>query len=137
MTQLRRCVARLSPYKAPGEDGIPNVVIKESLDLIAEYLLEIFQATFTLHTYSNRWQVWDTIILRKPGKPRYDIPKAHQPITLMNTLGKLLSSLVAEDLSFMCEQYALLLDNHFSGRPRQCTTDVMHLLVHKIKDAWH
>ena len=42
MAQLHRCVARLSPYKATGEDGIPNVVIKESLDLIAEYLLEIF-----------------------------------------------------------------------------------------------
>ena len=75
--QLRRCVARLSPYKAPGDDGIPNIVIKESLELIAEYLLEIFRATFALHTYSNRWQIWDTIVLHKPGKPRYDIPKAH------------------------------------------------------------
>ena len=76
-------------------------------------------------------------MLHKPGKLRYDIPKAHRPITLMNTLGKLLSSLVAEDLSFMCEQYALLLDNHFSSRPGQCTTDMMHLLAHKIKAAWH
>ena len=42
MAQLRRCVTRLSPYKAAGEDSIPNVVIKESLDLITEYLLEIF-----------------------------------------------------------------------------------------------
>ena len=136
MAQLRRCFARLSPYKAPGEDGIPNVVIKESLDLITEYLLEIFRATFTLHTYSNCWRIWDTIVLHKPGKLRYDIPKAHWPIALMNTLGKLLSSLVAEDLSFMCEQYALLPDNHFGSRPGQCTTNMMHLLAHKIKAAW-
>ena len=54
----------------------------------------------------------------------------------MNTLGKLLSALVAEDLSFMCEQYALLLDNHFGGRPGWCTTDAMHQLAHKIKAAW-
>ena len=86
--------------------------------------------------YSNRWRIWDTIILRKPGKPRYDIPKAHWPIALMNTLGKLLSSLVAEDLSFMCEQYALLPDNHFSSRPGRCMTDTMHLLAHKIKATW-
>ena len=26
----------------------------------------------------------------------------------MNTIGKLLSAIVAEDLSFMCERYALL-----------------------------
>ena len=55
----------------------------------------------------------------------------------MNMLGKLLSAIVAEDLSFMCEHYALLLDNHFGGRPGLCTTDVMHLLVHRIKAVWH
>ena len=54
----------------------------------------------------------------------------------MNTLGKLLSAIVAEDLSFMCEHYALLPDNHFGGRPGRCTTDAMHLLVHRIKAAW-
>ena len=137
MEQLRRCIVRLSPHKAPREDGIPNIVIKELLELIAEYLLKIFRATFTLCTYRNHWQVWDTIVLCKPGKPRYDIPKAHRTIALMNTLGKLLSAIVAEDLSFMCEHYALLPDNHFGSRPGRCTTDTMHLLVHRIKAAWH
>ena len=55
----------------------------------------------------------------------------------MNTLRKLLSVIVAEDLSFMCEHYALLPDNHFGGRPGRCTTDAMHLLVHRTKAAWH
>ena len=36
----------------------------------------------------------------------------------------------------MCEQFALLPDNHFGGRAGQCTTDVMHLLAHKIKATW-
>ena len=111
-------------------------MIKESVDLIAEYLLEIFQASFALNVYSDRWWVWDTIVLRKPGKPRYDILKAHRPIALMNTLGKLLLSIVAEDLTHMCDFYGLLPDNHFSGRPGRCTTDAMHLLAHRIKAAW-
>src|SRR6266481_5586537 len=136
MEQLRRCVARLRPYKAPGEDGIPNAVIKESFDLIAEYLLRIFKATFTLGTYSNRWREWDTIVLRKPGKPCYDVPKAHRPIALMNTIGKLLSTVVAEDLVHMCEKHSLLPDNHFGGHPGCCMTDAMHLMVHRIKGAW-
>ena len=136
MAQLRRCVARLHPFKAPGEDGIPNTGIKESMEVIAEYLLEIYRATFSLNTYSNCWRVWDTIVLHKPGKPRYDVLKAHQPIALMNTLGKLLSTLVTEDLTHMCDYYGLLPDNHFGGRPSRCTTDAMHLLAHKIKAAW-
>jgi len=136
MAQLRCCVARLTPHKAPGEDGIPNVVLKESLELIAEYLLSIYKATFTLRVYSNHWKIWDTIMLCKPGKPRYNIPKAYRPIALMNTMGKLLSAMVAEDLVYMCEKYVLLPSNHFGGRLGRCTMDAMHLLVHKIKVAW-
>ena len=136
LAQLKHCVARLSPHKATGDDGILNIVLKESLELIVEYLLHMFRATFTLNTYSACWRTWDTIILWKPGKPRYDLPKAYRPIALMNTIGKLLSAMVAEDLSYMCEQYTLLPDSHFRGRPGRCTMDAMHLLVHKIKSAW-
>ena len=50
LAQLQHCVAKLSPYKTPGEDGIPNVVIKEAFELIAEYLLHIYKAVFTLGT---------------------------------------------------------------------------------------
>jgi len=46
LEQLRRCTAKLSPHKAPGEDGIPNVVLKELMGLIDEYLLHIFKAVF-------------------------------------------------------------------------------------------
>ena len=38
MIQFHRCIVRLSPYKAPREDSIPNVIIKELLDLITQYL---------------------------------------------------------------------------------------------------
>src|SRR6266481_6081208 len=86
--------------------------------------------------YSDRWWSWDTIVLPKPGKPRYDVPKAYRPITLANTFGKLLSSIVAEDLSFMCENHQLLPANHFGGRPGRNTSNAMHLLTHRIKGAW-
>jgi len=62
--------------------------------------------------------------------------KAYQPIALMNMMGKVLSALVVKDLTYMCERYALLPDNHYGGRPECCMTDTMHFLVHKIKATW-
>jgi len=62
-------------YKAARKDGIPNVVLKEMQGLLAEYLLWIFCAIFELGTYSDRWRSWDTIVIHKQGKPRYDVPK--------------------------------------------------------------
>ena len=134
--QLHQQISRLKPHKALGEDGIPNVVLKQVAELLMPYLIQIFRAVFRLGTYSDSWCTWDTIVLRKPGKPRYNVPKAHQPIALMNTIGKLLSAIVAEDITYMCERYGLLPDTHFGGRPGKSTSDVMHYLANKIKGAW-
>ena len=54
----------------------------------------------------------------------------------MNTMGKVLSAIVAEDLTYMCERYSLLPDNHYGGCPGRCTTDAMNMLIHRIKAAW-
>jgi len=124
------------PYKAVGEDWIPNVVLKETQGLIAEYLLWIFHTTSELGMYSDRWWLWYTIMLHKPGKPRYDMPKAYRPITLANMFGKLLLLIIAKDLSFMCEKHQLLPANHFGGQLGWNTSNAMHLLPPRIKGAW-
>lgn len=51
--QLTRAIGKLKPFKAPGVDGSPNIVLKETHEIIAEYLLQIFQAVFKLNTYSG------------------------------------------------------------------------------------
>ena len=134
--QLCQQISRLQPYKAPGEDSIPNVVLKQTTELIMPYLIQIFRVAFKLNTYSDSWHTWNTIVLCKPRKPRYDTLKAHWPIALMNTIGKLLSSIIAEDITYMCKRYGLLPDTHFGGRPGKNMSDAMHYLVNRVKGAW-
>ena len=76
------------------------------------------------------------MVLRKPGKPSYEDPKAYRPIALLNTLGKLFSSIVADDLSHFCETREILPRNQFGGRPAQTTSNSMILLTHTIKEKW-
>ncbi len=83
------------------------------------------------------WKYFTTVVLCKPGKPCYDIPKAYRPIALLNTMWKILMGIMAEQLSYYTEKYQLLLDHHYGGQPGQTTTDAMHLLTYRIKDAWH
>lgn len=91
---------------------------------------------FSLKLYSKHWSSWYTVVLRKPGKPNYGIPKAYRPIALLNTIGKLLAAIVTEDIVFFTEKYSLLPANHFGGRPGRTTTDSMHLVVNRIKNVW-
>ena len=134
--QIWRHLTRLHPYKAPGADGIPNIVLKKSAELIVPYLLQIFRVALGLQMYASQWRDITTCVLRKPGKPRYDVPKAYQPTALVNTIAKLLSSIVTEDMTYLAETHCLLPNTHFGGWPGWSTTDSLHLLADTVKVAW-
>jgi hypothetical protein len=133
---MRRALARLKPFKAPGPDGIPNIILSKCADIIESRLWYIFTAIFEKGWYYAPWKNFTTVVLRKPGKPKYDVPKAYRPIALLNTMGKVITSIVTEQLTFYTEKFALLPPLHFRGRPTHTTNDTIHYLVYKIKDAW-
>ena len=134
--QVHRHIAKLSPYKAYGPDGIPNVVLQRCADIITERLTIIFRAIIELGTYYDPWREFTTVVLRKPGKPCYETPKAYRPIALISTMAKVLTSIVAENLSHIVELHQLLPKTHFGGRPGRSTADAVHYLVHKVCAAW-
>jgi Endonuclease-reverse transcriptase len=128
--QIHAHIAKLSPFKAPGPDRIPNIILQKSANLIVPYLLPIYRSIMRYGVYYKGWQESTTCILRKPGKPSYEVPKAYCPIALLCTMAK---SIVSENLITVTEQYQLLPDTHFGGRPCRSTTDAVHLLVHQVK----
>jgi hypothetical protein len=136
LEQVKAQLHKLRPYKAPGPDGIPNVVLTKCAQLIADRLLRIYEAIYEKKLFFKPWKSFTTVVLRKPGKPRYDIPKAYRPIALLSTMWKVLTAIIAEQLTFVTEKHQLLPARHFGGRPGHTTTDAMHLLTHEIKAAW-
>jgi Reverse transcriptase (RNA-dependent DNA polymerase) len=76
------------------------------------------------------------LVIRKPNRPSYSDPGAYRPIALLDTIGKILSACVAEDLSKYAELHNLLPPNHFGCRPGRTTTDTLHYVITYIKDAW-
>lgn len=134
--QIKRAIVKLSGYKAPGPDGVCNIVFKECSEILVPYLLHLFSAAFSHQTFYQPWREFTTIVLRKPGKPNYGIPKAYRPIALLNTTGKLLTAVVADQLTYVLEHHHLLPNTHFGGRPGRSTTDSLHLLEETVKNAW-
>jgi ribonuclease HI len=134
--QVETAIRRLSPYKAPGPDGIPNIVLQKCFEIIADHLVQIYRAILRLEEFFDPWREFTTIVLRKPDKPNYEIPKAYRPIALISTMAKVLTAIVAENISSLVERNQLLPKTHFGGRPGRTTTDAIHYLVYKIKNAW-
>ncbi|KAH9993608.1 hypothetical protein BJV77DRAFT_919975, partial [Russula vinacea] len=90
--QISRHLAKLKPYKAPGPDGIPNIVLTKCADLLIDRLYYIFRAMLDRGLFYELWKKFTTIVLRKPGKPKYNTPKAYRPIALLNTQIKVLTA---------------------------------------------
>ncbi|KAF9441567.1 hypothetical protein P691DRAFT_643470, partial [Macrolepiota fuliginosa MF-IS2] len=91
-------IQALAPHKAPSPDGIPNVVLQKMADLIVSYLVHIYKVILsTGHQYEG-WKAFTMVVLGKPGKPSYEMPNAYRPIALLCTLGKVLTSIVTEEI---------------------------------------
>lgn len=134
--RIKRAISSLAHHKAPGPDGIKNIVLVRCADILLDYLYYLFSAVFDLKTYYSVWREWHTVVLRKPGRADYSQPKSYRPIALYSTVGKLLTKVVTEDIAYISERYGALPLKHFGGRPGRTTTDSLFLVTQRIKDAW-
>ena len=131
--RIRQVIRSLSPYKAPGPDKIPNIILIKCCDALIDHL---FKGVFELDTYHPRWLESVTLVLCKIGKTLYNVAKSYRPISLINTIPKLFSTLCSKHISYLAEKHNLLPPTQFGGRPGRNMTDAMLLVTHKVKDAW-
>ncbi len=134
--QLERTVHKTNPKKAPGPDGIANMVIQKTYDVIKGHMLTMAQASFNLAHFPSPYKTSTTVVLKKLNKPDYTQPNAYRPIALENTMGKILESIMAENLSYLTETYQLLPEQHYGGRPNRSAEQALLMLTERIHEAW-
>jgi hypothetical protein len=124
------------PYKAPGNDRIPNGFLRAMGPKLAEAVAQLANACWALGHFPARFKEARTVVLRKPGKPSYSDPGAWRPIALLNTIGKLIESLMAKRLSQAAEEHKLLPDTQMGARPGRSTETALELLTAQVKTVW-
>ncbi|GMG17056.1 unnamed protein product [Aspergillus oryzae] len=134
--EVYRALRAAKPMKAPGEDGIPMLVWRQLWQWLRTEILRIFTASVNLGYYPEKWKRARIVVLRKPGKPDYTLPGAYRPISLLNTLGKVLEAVMAKRLSYYAEEYGLLPNTQFGGRPGRNPEQALLVLRNAIDRAW-
>jgi hypothetical protein len=134
--QIQRRIHRTKPFKAPGVDGIPNIVLKECESVLTPLLHTCLIAIINLRYFPKLWRTWKTIVLRKPGRPDYTAAKAYRPIALYDTMGKILSGVMTDITVYLTIRHNLLPARHFGGLPGRTTVDSLLHLTHRVKSAW-
>jgi hypothetical protein len=135
-TEVQRAVFAASPYKAPGITDIPAVAWQKVWPTLKHHITKLFQLSINKASIPREWKTAKIIPLRKPKKPDYTLAKAYRPISLLNTLGKMLEALVAERISYLVETHNLLPMNHFGARKGRSTTQALTVIQEHIYQAW-
>ena len=99
-----------SNSSAPGPDHITWRHIKLAISFpdTDSALAALFNKVCFTGVWPSHFKDSISIIIPKPNKPDYSIPKAYRPIALLNTLGKLLTKILANRLQHDAAQHGIL-----------------------------
>ena len=135
LSELDICLAlkKLNPRKASGPDGLPNWLLKEFAEVLAEPVCTILNSTFREQKFPSAWKLANITPLIK-AKPVTDVSKHLRPISLAPALSK-----VAEDFIVItyisCAILSIIDPDQFGAVPGSSTTHTLISMIHKWAEA--
>ncbi|KAF8678982.1 hypothetical protein AX14_004665, partial [Amanita brunnescens Koide BX004] len=128
---------------APGPDHVTWRHLKLALSIpdTDATLVRLFNNVCREGTWPSHFKDSYSVIIPKPNKPDYTIPKAYRPIALLNTIGKLLTKILANRLQHDAAEFGLLHRDQFGGIQKHSTIDAGLVLTDFISEhrerGWH
>ena len=104
---MARTISYFLNNKVPELDGILNKALKIYGLLIVPQLADITKVYFAIGYYLRLKRAIIIIVLYKEGKADYLFPGSYRPITLENTLSKILEKVIVDYIADMAEKHAV------------------------------
>lgn len=127
--EMIRLLRGMKNMKAPGNDGIFNILLKRLPDVAIIRMCDIFNACFRCGYFPDQWKIAKIVPIPKPGQ-NHDAPGNYRPISLLNTMSKLFERIIQERMLRHIDENDLLLPEQFGFRRQHSTT---HQLLRVIK----
>lgn len=133
--EIARCATRLPTGKAPGPDGVPDIVVRELASRRPDVLQEVFNTCLREGVFPDRWKVAKLVLLRKGAKP-LDSPSSYRPICLLDSVGKLFERLLKARLEDHLEANGgRLNDRQYGFRKGRSTVDAIKTVMEIVDSA--
>jgi len=124
-------IKSLKANKSAGSDGFLPRVIKAVSDEIAPHLLVVFNQSLEEGTVPDDMKVADVTPIHKKG-PK-NLPGNYRPISLTSVVGKMLESIIADQIVDHLETNNLLGNSQHGFRcKRSCLTNLLEFFHHMI-----
>ena len=101
-----------------------------------DFLLHIFNLSWTLHSFSCMWKTSSIILIHKMGKP-LDSPASFRPISLSSHVSKLFECIILSRLLFFLECNSVLSPRQAGFRSGRSTLDQFLYFSQSILDGFN
>lgn len=126
---------RLLPDKQCMSDPLPTHLLKNNADVLAPFLVELFNRSMTLGSVPTAFKsAYITPLLKKPDLDSADV-KSYRPISNLSVLSKLLERLVAQQLLDYLKASKLLPDLQSAYRAFHSTETAVLKVMSDILQA--
>ena len=107
--EIAKTISRFLNNTVLGLNRILNKALKTYRLLMVPWLADIAKIYFVIGYYLKLRRTIIIFVLYKEGKVDYLFLRSYRPITLKNTLSKILERVIANHITDMAKEHALLL----------------------------
>ena len=134
--EIKQTISRFRVDKTSSSDEISNRILKTCFETLIVLLILLFQTCVILSYHSRVFRMTHTITLKKSRKVDYIIANVYRSIVLLNTLSKILKSIIEAKISFLTKHYKLLFETQMRVRRNKFTKTILKLLTEQIYTIW-
>ena len=135
-TKLLAAASNLSSSTATGPNKVTHLMLKHLPRSGMDFLLHIFNLSWSLHSFPSIWNTSSIIPIHKMGIP-LDSPASFRPISITSYVSKLFERIILSRLLFFLEFNSILSPRQTGFRPGRSTFDQILYLSQSISDGFN
>jgi hypothetical protein len=118
-------------------DDISNKILKILCAKIMLSLINLFRAYVELNNHSFCFKVTHIIALKKLNRKNYSNVKTYKFIILLNTLNKILKSIITRRIDNLTKTHDMFSISQMSDRKNRNCETALKLLIEQIHTVWN
>ena len=131
LVEFLAAASNLSSFTATGPDKVAYPMLKHLPRSGMDFLLHIFNLSWSSHSFPSIWKTSSNISIHKMGMP-LDSPASFRPISLTTCVSKLIEGIILSRLLFFLESNSILSPRQAGFRPGWSTVDQILYLSQSI-----
>jgi hypothetical protein len=135
--EIMQIIKRCKLNNASEFDDISNKILKNFCAKIMLSLISLFQAYVELNYHFLCFRIAHIIVLKKLNKKNYSNVKMYKFIILLNTLNKILKSIITRRINSLMKTHDMFSISQMSDRKNRSCETALKLFIEQIHIVWN